>query len=68
MKEWIPLQSSVISAVAYSHTNLYVIFSSKATYVYHGVPPKVYQALLEAPSHGQYFNLHIRGKYQYNEL
>ena len=40
-------------------------FCSRAVYLYFGVPPTVYQALLGAPSKGRFFNQTIRGRFRY---
>jgi hypothetical protein len=44
---------------------LEIEFVSGGVYRYFGVPPEVYQELLEAPSKGAYFLEHIKDEYQY---
>lgn len=61
MKE-IPLDSSVLSGFKYDADGqqLWLRFRTGHLYVYQMVPPTVIQALIEAPSQGQYFNSAIR--------
>ncbi|MGE3302747.1 MAG: KTSC domain-containing protein [Hyphomonadaceae bacterium] len=35
------------------------------SYVYEGVPPEVYEALLTAPSKGAFYNAEIRDRFAY---
>lgn len=42
---------------------LFVTFVTGRVYVYDGVPPDVYEALLRAPSKGQFFNAEIKDRY-----
>jgi lysyl-tRNA synthetase class 2 len=39
-----------------------------ATYQYHDVPQTVYEGLLKAPSHSEFFNKHVKGKYRTHKL
>jgi len=41
---------------------------SRAVYLYIGVPAVVYEALLDAPSKGRYFNGTIRGRHPYRQI
>jgi hypothetical protein len=43
---------------------LHVVFNSGKAYVYYGVPRRVYDALMSAPSAGAYFNKHIRDDFR----
>ena len=54
--ELVPVESSMISAVAYDDAarELLVIFNSGKTYVYSNVPREVYDGLLRANSKGSY--------------
>ena len=54
--ELVPVESSMISAVAYNDAarELLVIFNSGQTYVYSNVPREVYDGLLRASSKGSY--------------
>jgi hypothetical protein len=50
------VESSMIHAVGYDRKTrtLEVVFNSGRTYIYEDVPPKVYQALMQADSKGRY--------------
>ena len=60
-----PVSSSNLRSVGYdSSTNtLEIQFNSGGIYQYHGVSLVVYQKLMNAPSHGKYFHVHIKGVY-----
>ena len=64
------VESSTLAAVAYDKTRslLQLEFCSRTVYLYFGVPPAVYQALLDAPSKGRYFNWAIRGRFRYRSI
>lgn len=65
------VESSSIDAVGYDAATrrLAVRFlGSGNTYVYVGVEPSVFEALLAAPSKGRYLNMHIKGAYDYRRL
>lgn len=70
----IPLDSSNIKSVAYFEKErgefvLEVRFHGGALYEYRDVPEHVYEGLLNAESHGQYFYEHIReAGYPYEKL
>ncbi len=59
--------SSAVSFVYYDEVaaELHVEFTSGRTYVYFGIPRRVYDALVRAPSIGAYFNDHIRDAYRF---
>ena len=59
------LNSSAISFVRYDATSgeLRITFSSGGTYTYFGVPPEVYDGLMNADSAGRYFHAVIRPRY-----
>ena len=61
------VQSTTIAVITYESAwrQLYVQFRDSSAYMYFDVPVQVYQALLEAPSKGEYFNARIRGKFTY---
>lgn len=63
----LPVSSSLLASVAYydNRAILQLEFRSGAVYQYFGVPRQSYQELLQADSHGAYFNRHIRGFFRY---
>jgi KTSC domain len=62
------VESTTLAALAYDdvHEILRLEFRSLAVYRYFGVPAWVYEALLEAPSKGGYFNQAIRGRFPFS--
>jgi lysyl-tRNA synthetase class 2 len=44
---------------------LQLVFRDGSAYTYFDVPPRIYFALLEAPSKGGYFNRNVRGQFGY---
>ena len=60
--EWVPLESSVLTAVAYRAglQQLYLQFQEGNIYRYFACPRSVYNDLLAAESKGRYFVQHIR--------
>jgi hypothetical protein len=64
----IPVSSSNLSAVGYENGILYIRFHGGSLYCYYDVPEYVYQELMSAPSHGNYFAAHIRNVYRYKKL
>lgn len=63
----LPVASSLLASVAYDHDRaiLQLEFRSGAVYQYFRVPRQSYQELLQADSHGAYFNRHIRSFFPY---
>ncbi len=59
------LASSAISDVSYDWASqlLYITFHSGHTYTFYGVPAEIYHGLMSAPSAGQYYHNHIRGRF-----
>lgn len=67
----VPVTSSNIAAIGYSHTTkqLEVQFKgSGAVYSYAGVPQEAFDALMSAESIGSHFGKHIRGKFEGKKL
>jgi hypothetical protein len=64
--EWVPLESSVFTAVAYrvGAQQLYVRFQEGKVYRYFACPRSVYKELLAAESKGRYFAQHIRNGFR----
>ena len=65
--ELVPVESSMIGAVAYDDTrrDLIVIFNTGQTYVYSDVPRDVYDGLLAADSKGTYMKASVIDQYPY---
>jgi hypothetical protein len=59
--------SSAILTIRYrpKEHELFVTFVGGKTYAYEGVPQRIYDAFLAAPSHGTFFNENIRDRYRY---
>ena len=64
------VESAAVATVGYDENlkRLQLEFCSRAVYLYFGVPAAVYEALLDAPSKGRYFNGTIRGRYPYRQI
>ena len=62
-----PVDSSAISSVGYDARKsvLEVEFRSGAVYDYLEVPPKVWDALLKAPSKGRFVSRRIRDRFPF---
>jgi hypothetical protein len=62
--------SKTLATVAYDGTRrlLRLEFRSGAVYDYFDVPSDVHQGLMEANSHGGYFNRNIRGRFRYHQV
>ena len=60
-----PVSSSSLKSVGYDPRSqtLEIEFETGRTYQYFNVPESIYQALMSAGSHGQYFNQNIKGSY-----
>lgn len=59
------VKSRDLAIVGYDEQSrtLEIAFKSGGVYRYREVPERVYQSLLEAPSLGTYFQIHIRDQY-----
>ncbi|HYO49773.1 MAG TPA: KTSC domain-containing protein [Chloroflexia bacterium] len=66
--ELVHLDSSMVYAVAYDRDTeeLLVIFTSGKTYIYEGVPRKVYDGLMSADSKGSYMGSFIIDAYPFS--
>ena len=58
----IPVTSSNLSEVGYDRANstLEISFKKGGTYQYFGVPPHIYEGLMNAASHGHFFDVNIK--------
>lgn len=65
MIDLVAVESSMIAAVGYDPEarRLVVLYNSGKAYDYKGVPPEVYEGLMNAGSKGQYMNSQIIGLY-----
>lgn len=66
--QMIPVTSSNLSSVGYEGQTLYVRFHHGGLYAYDGVPERVYQELMAAPSHGKYLARYVKGVYPYRKI
>jgi hypothetical protein len=64
------LDSSSLKSVGYSAETgtLEITFCSGSIYRYSGVPPHIYQALLDASSKGRYFTAAIRSSFPFQRI
>ena len=62
--------SSVIARIRHEAATrvLTVTFLSGRTYAYDGVSRRLYDDFLAAPSHGAFFNDHVRDRYPTREI
>lgn len=65
-----PVISSNIEAIGYDEPTqeLHITFKTGRTYKYAGVPPQIFQMLIDAASKGKYFIENIRGHYTYAKI
>ncbi len=70
MINWQPLESKLLSSVAYDAEKriLYLRFHSGDVYRYFDFPACHYEQVLEAESQGRYFLAHIRNQFRYERL
>ncbi|QDD87437.1 KTSC domain-containing protein [Bacillus cereus] len=67
----VPVSSSNLASVGYddSSKTLYVSFQNGRLYKYYAVPNSIYQGLMSATSHGQYFDRYVvKGGYSYDPV
>lgn len=64
----IPVDSSNISSIGYEDNVLYISFNSGGLYAYYNVPRSVYDALMNASSHGKYFAAYVKNNYKYRRI
>jgi KTSC domain len=66
-----PVSSSNLASIGYDRTTqtLEIEFLHGGVYQYSGVPPSVYDGLMEAESHGSYFDLNVKkAGYSYQKI
>jgi hypothetical protein len=68
--KWVPVESSVFDAVAYSSGNhlLCLKFRSGAVYCYFDFPVAQYGEFLSADSLGRYFGRKIRDRFRFRKV
>lgn len=64
------VRSSTVLSVGYdiSSKDLELEFHGSRLYLYHHVPPAVYEGLVKATSIGTYFNAKIKNKYPFTRI
>ena len=62
------VQSSTISEINYDGSTLTISFVNGSTYVYKGVPAKIYEDFSKAESKGKYFHENINYRYNYSRI
>ncbi|MGL4562206.1 MAG: KTSC domain-containing protein [Brevinema sp.] len=60
--------SSNIKSIGYENCSLYIQFRNLTTYKYFNVSENIYYELMNATSHGKYFNHHIKAHYKYQKI
>lgn len=65
-----PVSSSNLSSIGYEQetSTLEVEFNHGGIYQYHEVPEDVFDSLMQAGSHGIYFNANIKNDYHTTKL
>lgn len=65
-----PVESSMIQSVGYDKSKqvLELEFTSRHMYQYFDVPAALYKELMEASSHGSYFNANIKDAYDFAKV
>lgn len=65
-----PVNSSNLYSVGYDFdtSTLEVEFRDGSIYQYPNVPAQVYEGLMNAGSHGQYFHRHVRNTFSYRKI
>lgn len=63
-----PVSSSDIASIGYDNGTLYIAFNSGGVYSYANVPTHIYQGLMSASSHGNYFHANIKNNYAYSKI
>lgn len=64
---WIPVDSSTISRMAYDEPRkvLTIEFKNGSRYEYYDLPTHVFQHMRGAASKGQFLSANIKGRYRY---
>jgi hypothetical protein len=64
------VSSSTIRSIGYSEAEqlLEIEFTKRTIYEYYKVPANEYTGLMNAKSHGIYFNTNIKDNYKFNQI
>ena len=62
------VDSTNLARVGYESGTLQIEFKKGEVYQYFNVPENIYNGLMLAGSHGEYFNENIRGKFKYQKI
>ena len=62
-----PVRSRDLALIGYDNASsiLEVVFRAGGVYRYKGVPENVYHGLMAAPSHGTFFQKHVKAQYSF---
>ncbi|MFH0984366.1 MAG: KTSC domain-containing protein [Candidatus Omnitrophota bacterium] len=62
-----PVRSRDLALIGYDNMTsiLEVVFRAGGVYRYQGVPERIYQELMSAPSHGTFFQRHVKAQYPF---
>lgn len=65
-----PVKSRDLALIGYDHatSTLEVVFRAGGVYRYRQVPESVYHGLMAAPSHGTFFQKHIKTQYTFTKV
>ena len=65
-----PVKSRDLALIGYDHetSTLEVVFRAGGVYRYQQVPESVYHGLMTAPSHGTFFQKHIKTQYTFTKV
>lgn len=65
-----PVKSSNMKSIGYNETNknLEIEFNNGSIYEYYKVPKEIHISLMNAPSHGKYFNQYIKKTYAFKKV
>jgi len=64
----VPVESEAMRSVGYRDGTLEIEFVQGDVYRYFDVPAEIHRVLLAAESHGEFFNAHVRDRFQYIRL
>jgi lysyl-tRNA synthetase class 2 len=70
MRYFVIENSTSIAGIGHNSAKKWLVveFKDGRTYLYKDFPEEKFEEFLIWPSHGQYFNAHIRDKYEFEEI